>query len=395
MRFARLVAALALVAAAFVWAPVPRAGAAACAAATGVYRGSTPWAQQLFDPARIWPIADGTGQLVAVIGTGIDAANAQFGPGQVLAGVDLLGDGGAASTDCDGRGTFAAGLIAAQRSPSTTFAGLAPGARLLPIRYTQTTGGNATAGAPDQLAAAIDAARTARATVILIVVPAGTDSPALRSAVAAAHAAGAVIVSPAAAAEAGGHTYPTVYPGVIAVGAVNEAGQAVQPEAEPQLALAAPGADLVSTAPAAGGALGHTWPVNDPTFAAAYVAGAAALLRSAEPALTPDQVSAHLTLTADRPAVGGHDPKLGWGTVDPYAAITAQLPAAATGPATTAPAEPVRRIAPAAAPAPPAARDHTGGTVAVIGVLLAAAAGVAAMALRRGRARSWRPGRLE
>src|SRR6476469_4092469 len=86
----------------------------------GVYRDAAGWAQRLTDPARIWPLTNGAGALVAVLGTGVDAGNTQFARGQVVAGSD--GD------DCDGRGTFAAGIVAARPNPSTTFTGMAPGA---------------------------------------------------------------------------------------------------------------------------------------------------------------------------------------------------------------------------------------------------------------------------
>ena len=82
-------------------------------------------------------LSEGEGQLVAVLASGIDVNNAQFAPGQVTAGHDALG-GGDPHADCDGRGTFAAGLVGAQPQSSTTFAGLAPGVRLDPIRVAQT-----------------------------------------------------------------------------------------------------------------------------------------------------------------------------------------------------------------------------------------------------------------
>ncbi|HYQ66643.1 MAG TPA: peptidase S8, partial [Actinophytocola sp.] len=107
-----------LVAIGVLMAVTPPAAAAAvrqCAVPAGVYRDAAGWAQRLTDPARIWPLTNGAGALVAVLGTGVDAGNTQFARGQVVAGSD--GD------DCDGRGTFAAGIVAARPNPSTTFTG--------------------------------------------------------------------------------------------------------------------------------------------------------------------------------------------------------------------------------------------------------------------------------
>jgi hypothetical protein len=389
-RTQRGVAGVALVAAMFAGPVWPAHADAGCATAKGVYKQGTPWAQQLLDPQRIWPLSDGTGQIVAVIGTGVDAANTQFAPGQVLPGADLLPGAAAhasADSDCDGRGTFAAGLVGAQASPSTTFAGLAPGVRLLPVRYTQSTGGGAQAGDPARLATAIRTATAAHAGVILVVVPATADSARLRSAVADAIRGGAVVVSPAAAGQAGAHSYPTADPGVIGVGSVDAHGAAQQPETG--ALLAAPGANLVSTAPAR---TGHAWGVTDPQFAAAFVAGAAALLRAYRPELTPAQVVTRLTGTADHPATAGRDARLGWGVIDPYLALTSTRSVDAA--ASNAPAARPRRIGPAAAPARRSRPDRWPGVLAIIGLAAAATAGLAAAAVRRGWARRWQSGRI-
>jgi hypothetical protein len=369
----------------------PVAAAAGCAAPRGVYTGPTPWAQKLVDAPRIWPLSTGAGVVVAVVGTGVDATNAQFAPGTVLPAVDLLGGSG----DCDGRGTFAAGIVAARADPATTFAGTAPGARILPIRYTQSTSDSVSGVSPDALATAIDRAVTSGAGVILVVVPAGSDSAALRAAVRHAHDRGDVVVAPAVGGQAGAASYPTATAGVLGVGAVNESGAAVQAESGSYVALAAPGADLVSTSAGARGRIGLTWPVRDPSFAAAYVAGTVALLRSYRPSLTPDQITDRLTLTAGRPAGGGHDGRLGWGVLDAYAAVSSELPADAAGPGAGAVAVGQRPVVPASAPVVVGSPYRWAGLVALAGVVVAVVVALGAVTVRRGRARGWRAGRVE
>jgi hypothetical protein len=374
-------------------APVEPATAAGCSTPKGVYTGATPWAQRLVDAPSVWPLSTGTGVLVAVVGTGVDPANAQFGPDQVLPEINLL-PGGAATPDCDGRGTYAAGIVAAHGSPATTFAGVAPGARILPIRYTESTSDSTQSVDPNALATAVNRAVQADAGVILVVVPAGTDSPALDSAVRSAHDAGDVVVSPAVGSQDGARSFPTATAGVLGVGAVDSAGTAVQTESGAYLALAAPGADLVSTSAGAQGHLGLTWPVRDPSFAAAYVAGAVALIRSHQPGLTPNQIANRLTLTASRPPGGAHDGKLGWGVLDAYAAVTATLPANAPGPNATNAAPRPQPVIPAAAPAPNGSPYRWAGVLAVLAVVVAALVLLGAATVRRGRARGWRLGRL-
>ncbi|MEV7094733.1 S8 family serine peptidase [Amycolatopsis sp. NPDC051045] len=353
-----------------------------CANPSGTYAGEVPWGQRLVDPARLWPLTRGDGQLVAVLGTGVDGQNTQFAPGQ------LEGGAGTERTDCDGRGTIAAGIVGAQPDPSTTFAGVAPGAHLLPIRYTSADGGD-----PGALAEAIDTAVDRHAGVILVAVPVAFDSPALSSAVSRARSEGAVVVSAASATQQGARTYPTATSGVLAVSSVNAAGEPVQTEAGDHVGVAAPGAELVSTSAGAGGAVAHRWPVTDPGLAAAYVAGVAALVRAYHPELTGDQVVTRLTLTAHRPPSGGHDPRLGWGVLDAYAAVSSTLPADVAPPGSVPSPSSAPAVVPAAAPTsrPP---DVAAGTIALAGVALAAAAGVAVAAVRRARRRGWRPTRF-
>lgn len=367
------------------------APAGQCANPSGTYTGEVPWGQRLVDPARLWPLTRGEGQLVAVIGTGIDGQNTQFAPGQ------LEGGAGTEQSDCDGRGTIAAGIVGAQPDASTTFTGIAPGAHLLPIRYTEGSGSSSSDGGgggdPGALADAIDTAVDRHASVVLIAVPAAFDNPALSGAVARARSEGAVVVSAASATQQGARSYPTATPGVLSVGSVNPAGEPVQTEAGDYVGVAAPGAELVSTSAGAGGAVAHRFPVTDPGLAAAYVAGVAALVRAYHPDLTGDQVVTRLELTAHRPGSGGHDARLGWGVLDAYAAVSSTLPADVSPPGAVPASGSAPAVVPAAAPARPTS-DVTAGTIALAGVALAAAAGVAVAAVRRARRRHWRPSRF-
>jgi len=364
-----------LVAIGVLMAVTPPAAAAAvrqCAVPAGVYRDAAGWAQRLTDPARIWPLTNGAGALVAVLGTGVDAGNTQFARGQVVAGSD--GD------DCDGRGTFAAGIVAARPNPSTTFTGMAPGASVLADRYTATMTDSGNDGPdPNALASAIDRAADVGARVVLVVVPAWRDSPALDTAVREAVARGVVVVSPATAGQPGFRSYPTSLPGVVGVGAHDRNGAPVQVESGDYVALAAPGEGLVSTSAGAGGRPGHRWGVKDPAFAAAYVAGAVTLMRAYRPELSPAQVLSRLTATANRPPGGGHDPRLGWGVLDVPAAVSAELPSMSTR------ATPPRTVAPAAAPVAPVPHSRLPGALALLGLVAAVLAAVTATVVTQAR----------
>ncbi len=371
--------------------------AAACAAPRGVYADSTPWPQRQLDLAAVASLSTGAGQVVAVVGTGVDSTNAQFRAGQVLAQVNLLASTGPA--DCDGRGTFAAGIVGAQPDSQTTVVGVAPGATLVPIRYTQ-SGESSDAATPDQLAAAVSAAVAARARIILIAVPVTADSASLRSAVSAAMTAGAVVVSPAAAAKGGGSTYPTAYAGtagfenVVAVAGVSSAGVPVTVESGGYLSVSAPGNGLVGLSAGASGKLGHVWPTNDPVYSAAFVAGVIADVASYRPSLSLHQDVERVLATAGA-GNGVRNDQVGWGLVDPVRALTAELPATVT-PQSMAAVPGSRGRAVVARPlvtSQPAGRST--GLVALAGLVGALAVALIAVTVRRGNRRGWRVSRVE
>lgn len=350
------------------------AAGSGCVHPQGVYAKGTPWAQNLIDAPRIWPLSTGSGVTVAVLGTGVDADNPQFAPGAVKPMISSTnGIDGAA--DCAGYGTFAAGIVAAQANPSTTFAGIAPGAHILPVRFTDTGPGADQGADPVALASAITSAVDAHAGVILVAVPATSDDPALRAAVRAANQAGDVVVAPTTGGQNGEASYPAADPGAIGVAALNENGAAGKG------AIAAPGTNLVGLAANSGGAVGQVWSLRDPSFAsAAYVAGVIALMRAYPPlsGSTPDQIASRLTATASTPAGGGA------GIVNAYAALTAELPA--TSGKTALPNRPVQ-VATAGNASGPA--DRIASLFAILGVLLAGSIVVVARTIRRARARGW------
>ncbi|MFF3074220.1 S8 family serine peptidase [Kitasatospora sp. NPDC057904] len=88
--------------------------------------------------------------------------------------------------------------------------------------------------------------------------------------------------------------------------------------------LAAPGEGVTGTGP--GGGL---FTASGPGCATAYVAGTAALVPALRPDLTPEQLVRRLETTAYRPGTRLPDAAVGYGTVDPVAAVTASWPAAA------------------------------------------------------------------
>ena len=72
---------------------------------------------------------------------------------------------------------------------------------------------------------------------------------------------------------------------------------------------------------------GKPQPIQGTSFAAPYVAGLAALVREQFPELTAKQVMNRIKTTAAHPAAnGGHDNLVGYGMINPIAALTAFIP---------------------------------------------------------------------
>jgi membrane-anchored mycosin MYCP len=346
---------------------------------------TTPWAQLLLNPGSVWALTQGAGQIVAVIDSGVSAAAPALS-GAVLPGRNMV-TGGPGDTDCLGDGTFAAGIIAARHTPGAGFTGLAPGARILPVDVVGASG-QATS---QSVAAGIWFAASSGASVVdvSLAAPPG-PSAALRAAVRYAEARNVVVIAPVVsttgfASPVNQVSYPAAYRGVVAVSAVGPGGSPISAGTPwVRVGLAAPGAQVVSTGPRGRGNLTG----GGAGVATAFVAAAAALVRSYYPQLTAAQVVHRLEATVDRPGTALPDPQLGYGIVDPYAAVTAVLPEEWGSRAQAAPAAPALRLPPRPVPVtwPLTAALTVLGSSAVLVTIVAAAIAV----VRHGRRRHWR-----
>jgi membrane-anchored mycosin MYCP len=364
-----------------------------CLAPPRITDPSVPWAQRQLAPERVWPLTNGSGVTVGVVDTGVDATVPQLRGGTVLRGVDTTKpDRGPADNDCYGHGTFVAGIIAAAPVSGTGYAGVAPGVRILPVRC-------ATTDAPDQegsltpegMALGIRAAVDSGARVINVSASTTEQNPQLAAAVEYAASHDVVLVASAANTAKQGDpvTYPAAYPSVIAVGAIDEAGQHAEfSQTGPFLSLVAPGVNVLGLG--AGGA-GH-WQGQGTSYSAPFVTGAAALVRAYRPSLSAAQVKHRLLTTATRPAARLPDPALGWGTVNLMAAVTTVLPEEGDG------GRPAMVVPPGARALVPAPRDELGPVLAGVGLLGAVVLVLGALLVTRvyrsGRKRRWRPARV-
>ncbi|MEW2330531.1 type VII secretion-associated serine protease mycosin [Micromonospora chersina] len=381
-----------LLVAGFPAAPAAARAPSACAAPPAPARpvAEQPWPQQRYAPDRLAPLATGAGVVVAVVDSGVDRSHPQLA-GRVLDGVDFLDPGGDGTRDCAGHGTGVASIIAAAPRPGVAFRGLAPDARILPVRVSeqQVVEGREsgrTVGAAD-FARAIRWAVNHDADVVNLSVVLYADDPAVRTAIAYAVRRDVVVVAAAGNLHDSGdpRPYPAAYDGVLGVGAIGADGtRAAFSQTGPYVDLVAPGSDVLMAAPRQGH---HR--AEGTSYAAPFVAGTAALLRQYRPELDAAEVARRIVASAD-PAPGRAD-GYGAGVLNPYRAVTESTSGPAAGRGTAA-ALPVDR--PDAAELARQARRTTARDRAL---LVAGTAGAAALVvllavvLPRGARRRWHP----
>jgi type VII secretion-associated serine protease mycosin len=321
------------------------------------------WHLEALNVAAAQKITKGDGVTVALIDTGVKANHRDLA-GNVVPGVDFSASGTKGWVDTDGHGTAMAGLIAGHghgAGDADGALGIAPAARVLPIRVLKSDNRST----PD-VPKAIDEAVKGGAKVISMSFGT-TDTASLNHALDNALKADVVLI--AASGNRPDETfvqYPARYPGVVAVGATGRDGELASVSVTgKEVALTAPGADIVSTSHT--GAYQRQGGTSEAT---AIVAGAAALVRAKYPNLSATEVVHRLTATATDKGAPGRDSDYGFGELNLVAALTADVPPATAQPsaATTAPV-----TATSAEAAPPAGSAVRVDWVAV-GVALAVVA---------------------
>lgn len=301
---------------------------------------SQEWALDAIHAPDAWRTTKGAGVTVAVLDTGVDDQHPDL-QGQVLPGKDMIGFGAQRGDSSWARhGTAMAGIIAGRGhglDGSDGVVGVAPEVNILPVRVILEEGDPARKEARSARGGALaDGIRWAAdhgADVINLSLGDDSESahPERREDAAVQYALRKGVVVVASAGNGGGEgdrvSYPAAYPGVIAVTAVDRYGSRAAFSTRRWYAtICAPGVDVVIADPNRRYYQG--WGTS---AASAFVSGAAALVRSAHPDLSPVQIKRLLTETAqDRPE-GGRNDELGAGMVDVTAAIEAagRLPAAA------------------------------------------------------------------
>lgn len=329
----------------------------AAAAALGCVGAVTVWAAPAASADSIrdseWPVSyldlpgaqqlsTGKGVTVGLLDTGVVPGRVDL-TGQVSTGTDYAGGVERSGEPGWGEhGTCMASIIAGhgRNGGGDGMLGVAPGAHILSVRVIRDDDAPDLAQATRDKTPISDGIKYAvdhGAKVISMSLGgeetnAGDDSSAESDAIRYALAHNVVVVAAAGNGALNGNpvSYPGGERGVITVAAVDSSGRHADFSTTGwDVAVAAPGVNVPCDAFDSDGSYLEG---SGTSQATAYVAGVVALLKSENPLLSPEQIRALLEQTAkDKPA-GGRDDELGFGVVDPVAALKAARSYTATSP---------------------------------------------------------------
>ncbi|WP_338710619.1 type VII secretion-associated serine protease mycosin [Streptomyces virginiae] len=371
------------------------AGVAATPAHADTIR-SQQWHLDAMKADEIWKISTGKGVTIAVIDSGVNRIPEL--EGQVLPGKDFEPDSveGDERTDVSSHGTTMAAVMAGSgKHPSGDGSfGLAPGAKILPIRVPHETN----RATPSWVAAIRYAADSDAKIINMSLALDGTanDDETRREAVNYALSKGKLVFAGTGNYGKRDLFYPAATPGVVGVGAVDASGEPTkESQYGPQVDMAAPGIDIV-TACAGKTGLCKSSGTSD---ASALASASAALLWSAHPDWTNNQVLRVLLNNAGKPVDGSQrNDFVGYGVVRPRVAL--QTPGD-PGPADVYPLpdlaasqagakSPSAAASAAPSPAPQAAEEAKGGSSLLwvglgLGACVLIGGAVTAVVVRRNR----------
>ncbi|GAB4467190.1 MAG: hypothetical protein OHK0029_38980 [Armatimonadaceae bacterium] len=259
-------------------------------------RYSEQWNFQMIGAESAWKRARGNGIVVAVIDTGVAAGpvkkgkpSRDFGNTKFIAGYDFVNDS-ADAWDDHGHGTHVAGTIAESTNNNEGVAGLAFEATIMPLKVLSAEG----YGNSGDIADAIRFAADNGAHVINMSLGSAFPSDVIRKACQYAAKKGVVIVCAAGNGFGAPVGYPAAFPECIAVSAVGPTGDIAKYSSYgKEVALAAPGGDMVDSRDPKDGILQNTnfpesqggrgddyYAFQGTSMASPHVAAAAALVMS-------------------------------------------------------------------------------------------------------------------
>ena len=281
------------------------------------------WHLARIKASQAWDTTTGSTPItVAIVDTGILQSHPDLSA-NIVSGYDFV-NGDSDPSDDHGHGTKVAGAVGSVINNGVGVAGIAWQVKLMPIKVLGSDG----RGAHSTIAQGITYATDRGARVINLSLGGTSYSSTLKAAVDYAAAKGTLVFA-AAGNSSGPVMYPAAYDTAIAVSAIEKTDELASFSCYgPEIDLTAPGDYILTTTRSGYGHAAGT------SLSCPIAAGVAALLWSANPTWSADQVLAHLKATADDLGEAGPDIYFGYGCVNAEAALR-NSPASATRPLDT------------------------------------------------------------
>ena len=279
------------------------------------------WGLQAVDAPKVWSMGiKGKGITIAVVDTGVDSSIGDL-KGNLIPGYNALTGGTSFvdTVDDNGHGTQVASLIVGNGQGLGLF-GVAPEAKILPVKVFDSSGD----GDVQSVQSGIRWATDNGAKIINLSMGSSTLDVPLQEAIKYAQVKDCLIV-----AAVGNHSdieepnilYPASFPAVIAVGALTKDNK-IAPFSNIgyNLDLVAPGTQILTDNVGISGE--NKLIFNDGTsMAAPFVSGVAALIWSAHPDWSAQQVISNIEQSAQRLDISGRSSQFGFGLPNAYRAI--------------------------------------------------------------------------
>jgi subtilisin family serine protease len=276
----------------------------------------TEWHLSRIQAAQAWNFTAGRPDVVvAVLDSGINAAHPDLAT-QLSPGYDFVNDNNQPADDY-GHGTAVSGAIAAAGNNGLGVAGVAYGARVLPVKVMNSSGFASYSCMAQGIKYAVDQG----ARVINISIVGSSPSATLQDAINYAWSNNVVIVAAAGNNADDTPQYPAACDHVVSVSATEpDDSLAWFSSYGGQLTLSAPG-DTIWTAQNDLNNPYGAW--RGTSFASPIAAGVAALVASENPSLANTQIVSILEQSADDLGPAGWDTAFGYGRVNAWRAVTA------------------------------------------------------------------------
>ena len=329
---------------------------AVCAFVAGGFTGAEPaqaavndpgypqqWGMKVIGAEQAWATGRGAGITIAVVDSGMFFGHEDFASGKILPGRNFIEDGKRPDDDV-GHGTHVAGIAAASTNNGRGVVGVAPDAKILPVRVLENDGTGVGTGTAADVSAGIRWAVDNGAHIVNLSLGSqlqGILGASFVDAVRYAWDRGVICVVAAGNSFVTGSGFRNEPALVVSATNRNDTKPTYSSSVgQAKWGIAAPGGE----GEGADAILSTYWtPANEPnmytrasgtSMAAPHVAGAAAILRGL--GLTPQQTVDRLLGTAKDIGAAGPDSTFGAGRLDVAKAVVGLTPAAgATGGAGT------------------------------------------------------------